>query len=176
MKRLAVIAILLIMGGCHNSLENATYNMKKGDAFYETKEYDVAEYYYDKIPEESPLYAQARAKLDSIASFRKYWSVRTVSEEDLKKIVLADHSASMNKSTMKPLHSFVIINNTSRTLSSITVEFTYFDMNYHEVGKLTCDVDAPVGPKKKGVFNRVEPGTLTHTFHKSEAKLVGAQY
>jgi hypothetical protein len=176
MKQLIAAALFLVLAGCQNNLENASANMKKGDSFYEAKEYDVAEYYYEKIPEESPLFVQARMKLDSISAFRKYWSTTTVSPEDMKNIMLGDHSASMMKATMKPLHSFVIINNTPRTLSSVTIEFTYYDIEHNVVGKLTCDVDAPVPSKNKGVFNRVEPGTLKKLFMKSDAKLIGAEY
>ncbi|MGE5314435.1 MAG: hypothetical protein ACM3Q4_07060 [Acidobacteriota bacterium] len=150
--------------------------MKKGDSFFATKDYDVAEYYYQKIPEESPLYSQARAMLDSIAAYRTYWSTKDVPESEMKNIILGDHSASMLGPSMKPLHSFVIINNTPRTLSSVKVEFTYYNESGAEVGKLTCDVDAPVPSKKKGVFNRVEPGQLKKGFYKSSARLVGAQY
>lgn len=176
MRMLFVALGVLVLAGCQNTLDNAQGNLNKGNAFFAAKEYDVAEYYYDKIPEESPFYAQARMKLDSIAAFRRYWSTTTVPPEDMKNIILSDHSASMMKATMKPLHSFVIMNNTPRTLSSVTVEFTYYDMENRMVGKLTCDVDAPVPSMKKGVFNRVEPGTLKNQFMRSEAKLVGAEY
>lgn len=176
MKRLSLLAVMLFAAGCHSDLENASSNMRKGDAFFATKEYDAAEYYYEKIPAESPWFAQAHAKLDSIAAFRRYWSKTAASPEDMKMITLGDHSASMMNAKMKPLHSFVITNNTDRTLRSVTVEFTYYDIDQRCVGTLTCDVDAPVPPKKNGVFNRVEPGTLTHTFYKSKARLVGAEF
>jgi hypothetical protein len=176
MKIYAYCLLFLAAAGCQSNFENAPSNMKKGDSFYASKEYDVAEYYYQKIPEESPLYAEAKAKLDSIATFKKYYAITTVTEQDLKNIDLMDHSFSMNLSTMKPLHSFVILNKTPRSLSSITVEFTYYDMNHNTVGQLVCDVDAPVPSMKKGVFSRVEPGVLQSVFAKSSVKLVGAQY
>jgi hypothetical protein len=176
MKMYALCILLVLIAGCQNGFENAPVNMRKGDAFYAAKEYDMAAYYYGKVPEESPLFPQAKSKLDSIGLYKKYWAITTVTPEDLKKISLIDHSASMNLSTMKPLHSFIILNNTPRSLSSITVEFTYYDFNHVEVGKLICNVDAPVPTMKKGVFNRVEPGILKTTFAKSTATLVGAEY
>ena len=35
----------MLIAGCQSSLENSPVNMKKGDAFYASKEYDAAEYY-----------------------------------------------------------------------------------------------------------------------------------
>jgi hypothetical protein len=175
-KFIACFTLLLVLTGCQNKYENAPVNMKKGNSFYDAREYDVAQYYYQKIPEESPLYLEAKAKLDSIAIFKKYYAIPTATEEDLKKIILIDHSFSMNLSTMKPLHAFVVLNNTQRTLTSITVEFTYFDFDHNAVAQLVCDVDAPVPSMKKGVFSRVEPGVLKTTFVKATAKLIGAQY
>jgi hypothetical protein len=177
MKKVFILCVLLVAAaGCQNEQENAPANMKKGNSFYEVKEYDVAQYYYEKIPPESPLYPDAKNKLDSIAIFKKYWAITKVTDEDMKKIDLIDHSGSMNLSSMKPLHSFVILNNTERTLSIVTVEFTYYDFEHNVVGKLTCDVDAPVPSMKKGVFSRVEPGILKSAFARSTVKLVGAQY
>jgi uncharacterized protein YcfL len=166
----------MLIAGCQSSLENSPVNMKKGDAFYASKEYDAAEYYYQKIPKESPLFMQAKVKLDSIALFKKYWTITTVPPEDLTKIALMDHSASMNMSTMKPLHSFVIANNTQRTLSAVTIRFTYYDDTQTEVAQIVSIVDANVQPMKRGVFSRVEPGILTTVFAKSTATVVAAQY
>ncbi len=177
MKQFYGFCLLLVFtAGCQNTEESAPANMKKGNDFYGMKEYDVAEYYYEKIPPESPLYPDAKVKLDSIAVFKQYWAITKVTDADLKLINLSDHSGSMNLSAMKPLHSFVIINNTKRTLSMITVEFTYYDHEANQVAQLTCTVDAPVPSKKKGVFSRVEPGVLKTSFSRSTAKLVGAEY
>jgi len=177
MNRFYGLCLLFVFAaGCQNTEETAPSNMKKGNDFYDMKEYDVAEYYYEKIPQESPLYPDARARLDSIVIFKQYWAITKVTDEDMKLIDLTDHSGSMNLSSMKPLHSFVIINNTKRTLSMITVQFTYYDYEAKKVAELTCNVDAPVPSKKKGVFSRVEPGILKTTFSRSTAKLIGAEY
>ncbi len=176
MYGIGFLCALMLCAGCQSNIENATVNMKKGDTFYASKEYDAAEYYYQKIPEESPLYAQAKVKLDSIAIFKQYWAITTVTPEDLKKLSLIDHSASMNISTMKPLHSFIVINNMQRSLSAVTVQFTYFDARHTEVAQLVYDVDAPVAAMKRGVFNRVEPGILKTVFSTSSAKVIAAKY
>lgn len=175
-NKMCILLFMTAIMGCEISLENASWNMKKGDSFYASKEYDVAEYYYGKIPEESPLYKQAKNKIDSIAIIRKYWAITIVTPEDMVKIAIMDHSAKMNVSTMNPLHSFVIVNGTLRTLSMISVECTYFDANGTEIERLVCDLKASVPSMKKGVFGRVEPGTLKVSFARSTIKLVGAKY
>jgi len=64
MKKFVLVLILLVFG-CSDLGDQASANLKKGDEFFAKNEYEVAEYYYDKIPEESPFYRQARKKLNT---------------------------------------------------------------------------------------------------------------
>jgi len=72
MKKTLLI-LLLLAAGCIDTEENASANLKKGDDFFAKNEYEVAEYYYERIPEESPFYAKAQVKLEEIAKIKKQW-------------------------------------------------------------------------------------------------------
>ncbi|MBW7887933.1 MAG: hypothetical protein H3C35_06185 [Bacteroidetes bacterium] len=66
MKKLFLCVILLVAAGCEDLDEDAPINFKKGIEFYKKGEYEIAEYYFDKIPEESPLYNSAQKRLQKI--------------------------------------------------------------------------------------------------------------
>lgn len=175
MKRL-VLFILLAMIGCTDSEENAAANLKKGNDFYNKKEYEVAEYYFERIPESSPLYKEAEKKLEAIAAIKKQWIEKEVSPADLANIVIIDHTYQLDNVTRIPTHRLSIVNNTDRILQSITVEFTYFNKDNKEVGKLVANVRTPMYEHTQDVFKGIEPGALTVDFVRSEAKIVKARF
>ena len=71
MKLLAAMMVAMLFIGCDNTPEQAADNLKKGDEYFAAQQYEVAEYYYDKIPDESPLYKEAQLKIDKISELQK---------------------------------------------------------------------------------------------------------
>ena len=63
MIKTILLFLILLLAGCGESVEDAPINLQKGNDFYIRGQYEVAEYYFEKIPEDSPLYPEAQEKL-----------------------------------------------------------------------------------------------------------------
>lgn len=171
-----IVLVCLVAAGCGGSLEDAQSNFQKGNEFFDHQEYDVAEYYYDKIPEESPLYQEAAKKLDQIESIRKDLADKEVSQADLSNISIIDQSNHMDLVSNKPFHRIVFVNHTSKTLKSVTFEFVYIDKNGSEVDKLTKEVKILVSPNETKEIKGIEPGVITKIFNTAQVNIVAASY
>lgn len=175
MKQLLIVGLLVVIG-CADTEENAAANLKKGNDFYEKKEYEVAEYYYERIPESSPLYNEAQKKLEAIEKIKKQWVEKEVPPTELSKIVILDHTFQLNNVTRIPSHRLSLVNNTDRILESIVVQFTYFDKDNKEVGKLETEARTPMFEHTQDVFKGIEPGYLEVEFVRAEAKIIKARF
>ena len=176
MKKILFIILLACTIGCEQSDEDASSNLKKGDSFFEKKEYEVAEYYYEKIPEESPMYAKAKKKLDAIAVIKKQWTEHSVPQIDLNKIVIVEHTFTVDNISLLPVHRLSLVNNTNRTLESIDVEFSYLDKNGKILEKLVCEVKTGMYTNTQDVFKGIKPGVVREAFATSEAKILSAKF
>lgn len=171
-----IFFVLIALIGCTDTDENAAANLKKGNDFFDKKEYEVAEYYFERIPETSPLYKEAAKKLDVIASIKKQWVEKEVSPADLSKIIILEHTYQVDNVARFPSHRLSLVNNTDRILQSIEVEFTYLDKNNKEVGKLVAEVRTPMFQNTQDVFKGIEPGVLNEEFVTSRAKIIKARF
>ena len=171
-----ILFILLAFSGCMDTEENASLNLKKGDSFFEKKEYEVAEYYYERIPEDSPLYTKAKRKLDEIALIKKHWVEKEVPADDVPKITILNHNVGMDNVRHIPSHTLELFNNLSREVKYITAEFTYADANGTIVGKLKTEVKISLYPNTRGSFSAIEPGYVAKAFSSSSAKIISARF
>lgn len=171
-----IFFLLIALIGCADTDENAAANLKKGNDFFEKQEYEVAEYYYERIPETSPLYNEAAKKLDVIAKIKKQWVEKEVSPADLSKIIILEHTYQVDNVARIPNHRLSLVNNTDRVLQSIEVEFTYLDKTNKEIMKLVAEVRTPMFQNTQDVFKGIEPGFVKEEFATAKAKIVKARF
>lgn len=171
-----VFYLLIALIGCADTDENAAANLKKGNDFFEKKEYEVAEYYYERIPETSPLYKEAAKKLDVIAKIKKQWVEKEVAPADLAKIIILEHTYQVDNVARIPNHRLSLVNNTDRVLQSIEVEFTYLDKSNKEIMKLVAEVRTPMFQNTQDVFKGIEPGYVQEEFATATAKIIKARF
>ncbi|MFA6540566.1 MAG: FxLYD domain-containing protein [Bacteroidota bacterium] len=168
--------IVVLLAGCSASEEDSQINLAKGDEFFAKEEYEVAEYYYERIPEESPLYAQAEKKLVAIHEIKAQWMDRTVSEEDLTRLLIIDLSSGTDNVLNIPAHRLLIRNNNKRDIASVKLEFTYFDEQGEVIGHLQTDVPITIKANDQNECVGVNPGRLDRKFTKASAQIIGAMY
>lgn len=172
----ALTVLLLLAAGCIDTEENASANLKKGDDFYARKEYEVAEYYYERIPEESPLYAKARVKLNEIAEIKKQWVEKEVLPSEIAKIIITEHTYALDNITRIPAHRLAIVNGTVRNLAYVTIRFDYYDKENQLIISYTVETKTPMYPNTQDVFTNIESGVLTKDYARSTATIVSAKY
>ncbi len=175
MKKFVLVLMLLVFG-CSDLGDQASANLKKGDEFFAKNEYEVAEYYYDKIPEESPFYRQARKKLNTIASIKEKWKVVAGDTVEISKVVIIENTYKVDNVSRLPIHTVTIANNTRKTLESVIIEFIYYDEAGSVVTTLVGNVKASVEPKSQNVFDNISPGTLQERFVNCEARIINAHF
>jgi hypothetical protein len=172
--------ILLILGfllwGCSGSDEQAPENLKYGDDFFAKKEYEIAEYYYEKIPEESPLYSQARKKLEEISIIKKQWVEKSPPAAVLQKIVILNNVYGIDNVTGLPTHTLTILNNTDRIVEYLTFEFSYFDEAGKLVAQYTLKARTPLFQGYQDIFGGLQPGRVDKKFTSSTVKIINARF
>ncbi|MHB1050472.1 MAG: hypothetical protein ACYC09_10365 [Bacteroidota bacterium] len=172
-----ILAILLLsVSGCIGTEENASANLRKGDDFFAKKEYEVAEYYYERIPEESPLYVKAQVKLEEIAKIKKQWVEKEVPASEIVNIIVNEHTYKVDKVTRIPVHRLSMVNRTGFFLEYITVQFDYFDKDDQFIGRSTVETRTPMKKNTTGVFSNIETEVMTTDFTRSTATIVKARY
>jgi hypothetical protein len=171
-----MMVLLFLLAGCVGTEENASENLQKGDDFFAKKEYEVAEYYYERVPEESPFYAKARMRLNEIAGIKRHWVEKDVSATELAKIIIVDNVFSVDNITRIPKHRISLVNNTSRMLENIEVEFSYFDRSGTYITSMTVEVRTPLLQKSQGEFTNIEAGVVTSEIGRSDARIVNARF
>jgi uncharacterized protein YcfL len=176
MMKKSVILICVLIIGCGGSLEDAQSNFQKGNEFFDHQEYDVAEYYYEKVPQDSPLYQEAAKKIDEIENIRRELADNEVSKADLSNISILDQSNHMDIVSNKPFHRILFVNHTAKTLKSVTFEFVYLDKDGNEVDKLTKEVKIRVNPNETKEIKGIEPGTVTKIFNTAQVAIIGGTY
>lgn len=176
MKKIVFYSLLAILYGCADSDDKAFSNLKKGDEFFEKKEYEVAEYYYEKIPDTSPLYPNAQRRLNEIAEIKRLWVEKDVPVAEVAKLQLLNHRYTIDNVRHVPSHSLEIYNNLVQNVEYVDIQFTYFDQNGIVVATLTTTLHASIFPNSRKGFNAVEPGYVGKAFATAEAKIVRARY
>ena len=175
MKKTLLI-LLLLAAGCIDTEENASANLKKGDDFFAKNEYEVAEYYYERIPEESPFYAKAQVKLEEIAKIKKQWVEKEVSASDIAKINIIEHTYNWDNMTRVPVHRLSMVNNTDRILEYITVQFDYYDKDNNLITRFTVETRTPMLQNTQNAFNNIGTGVMKRDFARSTATIIEARF
>ena len=176
MKRFSIVFLLLFAAGCDNSADRAPANMKKGDDYLASKDYEIAQYYYEKIPEESPLFKEAQTKLQQIDDAERALLPKTPGAEESQKVTIFDQSITSNAGGVAPIHSVELNNESTHRLVSVVLEFTYYDASGNVVGVKQCTISSPMTGKTQDTFNGIAPGTLDMPCATSKARVVSAVF
>ena len=176
MKRTIILMVLLLFSGCDNSVERAPVNMKKGDAYFDAKEYEVAQYYYEKVPEESPLYKEAEMKLQQINALETSMLPKAPGSEELEKVTIFDQSMTNSADGMNPTHSVELNNESTHKLSSVVLEFTYYDGGGEVVGVKQYKLSTTMIGKTQETFSGISTGKLDLACAKCKVRIVSAEF
>ncbi len=171
-----IFSLLFLLFGCSDPGDQASANLKKGDEFFAKNEYEVAEYYYDKIPEDSPFFRQAQKKLNIIASAKTKWKVVQGDTVDISQVVLIENEYQTSNVSRLPIHSITLENKSWKRLESVNIEFTYFKETGTVIAKLIGSIETNLEPRTQRVFKNISPGTIQEQFVKCDARIVSANF
>ncbi len=171
-----VLGLALLVFGCSDHGDKASENFKKGDDFFAKNEYEIAEYYYDKIPEDSPFYRQAQKKLHAIALVKEQWKIVKSDSVGTSQIILVENKYRTDGVSGAPIHTITLTNNSRRTLNSVTIVFTYYNQGGNVITTLVGEVTTSLEPNTQAVFENVTPGTLQEPFVNCEAKIINTHF
>ena len=167
MKKILVILVLLF--GCTDGEEYASINLKKGDEFFAKREYEIAEYYFDKIPEESPLYKAAKRNLDIIHKQKEMLAQEETVNENTRAgvgagaLTVVPHSYSLKMGRI-PIHTVTLHNKTTKKLQFADLEFIYLDGSGREVKRIVGSVYQDIMPDEQKEISEIAPGMVTDKF------------
>jgi hypothetical protein len=176
MKIVMLVVVSILLFGCDNTAEQAPSNLQKGDQYFAAKQYEVAEYYYDKIPEESPLYKEAQLKMEKIDEIEKGALPKISFAEESQKVSIFDQAMTSNSGGTEPVHSVELNNESVYKLVSVVLEFTYLDAEGKVVAVKRCKIDAPMSGKTQETFKGISPGMLESPCTSSKVKVVSAEF
>jgi hypothetical protein len=172
MKKLSILSMLFIFG-CTGSEDNASTNLRKGDEFMARGDYEIAEYYYDQIPEESVLYKtvqrrrqemeKKQASEGGISSSGTSTGSSGSARKKAEGVTITKQSYILQMGKM-PLHTITILNNTSKKLNIIEMEFVYINDAGREVARLLTMVNANADPEEEKVIGKIMPGMVNEKF------------
>ncbi|NUN71342.1 MAG: hypothetical protein HUU02_16715 [Bacteroidetes bacterium] len=163
MKYFALFCLLLMVG-CTGSEEDASANLRKGDEFLAKGQYEIAEYYYDKIPEESVLYKTVERRRKEIeASVPRPAASGSSSEVKRNGVFILKESHVLQLGKM-PIHTITVENATNKRLNVIELEFIYRNGSGAEVQRMTTMVNAGMDPQTEKVLDQIAPGMINQPF------------
>jgi hypothetical protein len=173
MKKAFIFSFLFLFG-CTDS-ENAASNLQKGDEFLKRGEYEVAEYYYDKIPEESVLYKtvlrrkqELQKKMNSGATTSEGATSSGQKQQEGVKITNESHVLQLGR---MPIHTITILNGTPKRLNVVEMDFVYLDDSGKEVARLLTMVSANVGPGEEKEIGKIMPGMVSEKFSRVKMEI-----
>ncbi len=157
---------LLLFFGCADEMDNAGSNIKKGDTFFAKGEYEIAEYYYNKIPEDSPYYKKAQRKLGELTKLQEEQALQNTESvtETKEEVTVVKHSYQMNNMGRVPFHAVTFMNTTSNETQIIELEFVYFNDDGKEVARLATMVYAGIPPLGQASVEKISPGMVNEKF------------
>lgn len=163
--RYALLLCLLVMVGCTDSEENASANLRKGDEFMAKGEYEIAEYYYDKIPEESVLFKTVERRRKEMEKHAPAPAAAAGGSKVQKRegvfILRESHVLQLGK---MPIHTITVQNATSKRLNMLELNFVYLDGAGTEVQRMTSLVNASMDPDTEKELDKIAPGMLNQKF------------
>ena len=149
---------------------------KKGTNISRQNSTEVAEYYYDKIPEESPLYKEAQLKIEKIDAIQKGALPKISVAVESQKVSVLDQTMTSNSEGREPIHSVELNNESTHKLASVVLEFTYFDAAGNIVAVKQCKIATPMIGKTQEMFKGVTPGSLESPCASSKVKVVSVEF
>ncbi|HTR81550.1 MAG TPA: hypothetical protein VMM58_07950 [Bacteroidota bacterium] len=176
MKRLMLCILFALMSGCDNSADRAPANMQKGDEYLASKDYEIAQYYYEKIPEESPLYKEAQTKLQQIDEAEQSLLPKGPGPEEAQKVTIFETSITSNPGGILPIHSVELNNESTFRVKSVVLEFTYFDAAGNVVGVKQRKVPASMAGQTQDTFTGITPGSLDAPCVSCKVRIVSVQF
>jgi hypothetical protein len=176
MKYFVTIFLAVAFFGCDNTPEQAPANLQKGDEYFAAQQYEVAEYYYDKIPEDSPLYKEAQLKIDKINEIQKVSLPKISVAEESQKVSVFDQTMTSNSGGTEPVHSVELNNESTHKLVSVVLEFTYYNAGGDVVAVKQLKVSSPMLGKTQETFKEITPGHLESPCASSRVKVVSAEF
>ncbi len=176
MKFALTVIVSMFLFGCDNTADQAPNNLKKGDEYFAAKQYEVAEYYYDKIPEDSPCYKEAEIKMQQIADIQKGALPKISVVEESQKVTVFDQSMTINAGGTEPVHSVELNNESVHKLASVVLQFTYLDATGNVVAVKQCKIASPMSGKTQETFKGISPGNLESPCVSSKVKVVSVEF
>ena len=176
MKSIIILIVTAMLWGCDSTSDQAPGNLKKGDQYFDAGEYEVAEYYYEKIPEESPQFKEAHVKLQKISEIRISKLPKISAEDEARKVSVFDQSVTSNALGKMPIHSVSLNNESSYKLTRVEFEFTYFDAGGNLIAAKRCKVRTPIPARSQETFSGISPGVLEETFSSSKVRILSAEF
>lgn len=166
MKKILMVLVILI--GCTDGEEYASINLQKGDEFFAKGEYEIAEYYYDKIPEDSPLFKSAQRNLAIIEKQKENIVAEEVSGVKVDRgLTIVGHTYLLRLGRV-PIHKVTILNGTSKKLQFADLEFVYIDGSGREIKRLTGTIYQDIGPNEQKEVSEIAPGMIDGKFERVE--------
>lgn len=176
MKIITAVFLMLLLAGCDNTADQAPGNLQKGDEYFAAKRSEVAEYYYEKIPEESPLYKEAELKIAKIDEIEKGALPKISVAEESQKVSIFDQTMTSNSGGTEPVHSVELNNESIHKLVSVVLEFTYLDAGGAVVAVKQVKIAAPMSGKTQETFKGISPGALESPCTASKVRVVSAEF
>lgn len=172
MKKYVVLFILFAAVGCENLEENAPSNYKKGEEFLRKGEYEIAEYYFDKVPEDSPWYKRTQKRLTEVHRQQDAQAVRAVSSSIKNDVSVIQQSFQVNNFGKVPFHFVTLENATDKTVQMVELEFVYFDSGGREVGRLPSVLNIDIPPNSTKELKNISPGVVNDKFERVSVNIL----
>lgn len=172
MKKICFLLIVIFVG-CSDPDENASSNLRKGDEFYARGEFEIAEYYYDQIPEESVLYKTVLRRRQEMMKKQPAGTESASATGGQKKqegVFITKHSHILQLGRM-PIHTITIKNNTSKRLNILELELVYLDDSGKEVARLQSMVNANADPDEEKELGKIAPGMVSQKFSRVKIEI-----
>ncbi|MGA7160077.1 MAG: hypothetical protein WBZ48_03690 [Bacteroidota bacterium] len=176
MRYILTVILSILLFGCDNTVDQAPSNLQKGDEYFASKQYEVAQYYYDKVPEESPLYKEAQLKMQQIDDIQKGALPKISVAEESQKVSIFDQTMTSNAGGTEPVHSVELNNESVHKLVSVVLEFTYFDASGNVVAVKQYRIASPMSGKTQDTFTGITPGSLESPCTSSKVRVVSAEF
>ena len=171
MKVLISLLTAVLLIGCMDDSENARANMEKGEQFMKQGEFEVAEYYYERIPEDSPYYRKAMLRLEEIKKRHQAMIEQEASSAGSQEVLIARHSFQVDNMGKVPIHFITIENNSDQAIQMLELEFVYLGFNGKEVATLSQPLAVGIEPESVKEVKGVSPGIVSEPFQKVNIKI-----
>ncbi len=160
MKKIPFLCAILLIS-CSDPEEMASTNLRKGDEFMKRGEFEIAQYYYDKIPEGHLLQKHVQKRLQEIEKITNdpVEREKLSNTKKVEDVTIVRHTFQIKMGRL-PLHKLVLTNNTSRKIRMIDIDFIYLDQSGKEIKTINHPMFADIDAGMTKEFNDVSPGMV----------------